>query len=773
VHLRIFSLFAVLLAAAVVVGGSGAGTAKTRTATKIDVSTRSAVIHYLRSIHVNPRGVVIQRGARNYAGARCPGKRWSCASTRHAVVQIAAPGGKNSFSCSTASCAVVQVAAAAPAKPNKAVCIKTTGISGTCVISQSSSSVDNIAGIYQKAAKTNGLTQTASYTASITQTASGASNKNQACVTQDVTIDSSTNVSAKKGQPVTITTRGHQSISIEQNSFGGNSAAQGTDSSGNCVGDTIVQNQTLTSTAYGTGPITQLQNDGGDPVPGPNLTLNLKQNQGAGYLNVAGGTNTMDFSQVSTLVADASGGMTGSGFSTNGPVSQTQGKADGGLEATVNQFSTVFSTIDANQAENQCEHAQKTGTVPGDLAGCLAVARTNPLPNGWTQTQFGPMRKGGTPSTQGNFNQDSFTVTQNTTQKTDIGGETQNNVVQGDCATTGNCDADQHADVNGQTADNSASGSNVTLETFCNGTSCVTFNGPQISVTNTDVAESGYGGMRGDGTGTVTVSGLPVGASITKAFLWWNGPTNSTDPAANATVTFNGTSITGTNIGISGDNNWGFQNSQSYRADVTGLVTGNGSYTLADFLKAGGIDINGVGLMVFYRDGTTANDRNVVLWNGNDSNCLAGGVPENWDETINGVPYNGGSASLDFIVGDGQSFSDGAIDINGLPFVAAGQNFDGDSTPAGPFAGNPSGVTGSLWDVKSFNGLESFLTSGTTTDLHLQSPAAGDCLSLVVAAANAPVSGPVILAPSHTAAKAARTTGPAQSAATGSGGVAR
>ena len=63
-HVRIFSLFAVLLAAAVVVGGSGAGTAKTRTATKIDVSTRSAVIHYLRSIHVNPRGVVIQRGAR-------------------------------------------------------------------------------------------------------------------------------------------------------------------------------------------------------------------------------------------------------------------------------------------------------------------------------------------------------------------------------------------------------------------------------------------------------------------------------------------------------------------------------------------------------------------------------------------------------------------------------------------------------------------------------------------------------------------------------------
>jgi hypothetical protein len=733
---------------------------------------------------VNPRGVVIQRGARNYAGARCPGRRWSCASTKHTVVQIAARGGKNSFSCSTASCAVVQVAAAAPAKPNKAVCIKTTGISGTCSITQTSSTVDNMAVIYQKAAKTSGLTQTASYTASITQTATGTgptANKNVACVTQDVGIDASTNVSAKKGQPVTITIRGHQSIAVTQNSFGGNSAAQGADATGACSGDTIVQNQTFSSTAYGTGPITQLQNDGGDAVPGPNLTLNLKQNQGPGYLNVAGGTNTMDFSQVSTLVADASGGLDGSGFSTNGPVSQTQGKPDGGLEATVKQFSTVHSTIDANQAENQCEHAQTTGTVPTTLGDpldpttCLGVTRTNPLPNGWTQTQFGPMRKGGTPSTQASDPTDSFDVNQVTTQKTDIGGTQikQNNVVQGDCTTSGNCTADQLADVNGQTASNSASGTNVTLETFCNGSSCVTFNGPQISVTNTDVAESGFGGMRGDGTGTVAVSGVPVGASITKAFLWWNGPTNSTDPAANATVTFNGSSVTGTNIGISGDNNWGFQNSQSYRADVTGLVTGDGSYTLADFVKAGGIDINGVGLVVFYRDGTTANDRNVVLWNGNDSNCLAGGVPENWDETINGVPYNGGSASLDFIVGDGQSYNDGEIDVNGLPFVPAGQNFDGDSTPAGPFADNPLGVTGSLWDVKPFNGLESFLTSGSTTALHLTSPAAGDCLSLVVAAANVPVSGPVILAPSHAPTRAAGAAAPVHTATAGSGGVAR
>ncbi|MFL5923761.1 MAG: hypothetical protein ACJ74S_07310, partial [Gaiellaceae bacterium] len=130
-----------LVAAVVVVGGSGAGTTKVRAAVKMDISTRSGVIHYLRSIHVNPRGVVVQRGARNYAGPNCPGKRWRCTSTKHAVVQVAATGGKNTYSCTGSSCAVIQVAAA-PTATNTAKCIKTTGLSGTCTINQSSTSAN-------------------------------------------------------------------------------------------------------------------------------------------------------------------------------------------------------------------------------------------------------------------------------------------------------------------------------------------------------------------------------------------------------------------------------------------------------------------------------------------------------------------------------------------------------------------------------------------------------------------------------------------------------
>ena len=87
------------------------------------------------------------------------------------------------------------------------------------------------------------------------------------------------------------------------------------------------------------------------------------------------------------------------------------------------------------------------------------------------------------------------------------------------------------------------------------------------------------------GTGSISVSGIT--APVIGAFLYWHGPTNSTDPASNASVTFGGTPITGTNIGTASDNNWSFTNSQAYRADVTSLVTGNAAYSLSNFVKAG------------------------------------------------------------------------------------------------------------------------------------------------------------------------------------------
>jgi hypothetical protein len=156
---RIFTLVAVAAAVAIVAGGAGAtstsalapatvahttssgkvSTAASRRGTLLktaNLSNRAGVVRYLRAIGVDPRGLVIQRGARNYAGPNCPGAGWACTSTAHPVVQITAAGGRNTFFCTTGSCAVVQATTAkaatrtsraltAAAAANTAKCNKT------------------------------------------------------------------------------------------------------------------------------------------------------------------------------------------------------------------------------------------------------------------------------------------------------------------------------------------------------------------------------------------------------------------------------------------------------------------------------------------------------------------------------------------------------------------------------------------------------------------------------------------------------------------------
>ena len=724
---RAFSLFVAVVAAVGLVSVSGAASAKVQRGAAIDVLTRASVVRYLRSIHVNPRGVVVQRGARNYAGSGCPGKGWSCTSTAHPVVQVASGGGRNRFVCSTARCAVVQVSAGAAAGPasavtNTAKCVKTGSMSATqtCSITQSSSTNDNLAVVFESIQP--GYLKSGTSKATITQTAGGASNGNTACVTQNIKL-----VGSGKGTPFVAKLNAHQTVNIFQDATGSgaNSAQYGATSTGTCdLAHPLAQHQTLKSTATSTGGITQNENATGS---GANMTIDIEQNQGAG-LNTATGTNNATFVQLNTLIAIAN--------STHGPVSQTQSSPDGGLLGTINQDSTGVSTANATQTEIQCEDAAKSGLKQCDTSDLDA----SEAPASLTQTQFGPVHKGVGTSTQlGNAN-DTFTINQTSTQNNDTGAG-QTNVVQGDCSTSGNCTVTQNTNIDGQTNTNTVSGQDINTTTTCIGDQC-SGAGPgsiPVSVSNTDVREFGYGGMRGIGTGSITVTGIT--GPVTQAFLYWNGPTNSSDPSSNASVMFNGKAIVGTNIGTSGSNCWGYTNSQSYRAGVTSLVSkGNGVYSLSDFLKTGDgtiADINGVALFVFYNDGNSSNNRNVVIWNGNDSNAQYGNDPDGWDETLHGVPYpGGGSASLDFVVADGQSFTDGALSVNGTQIVPQGSIFQGDSTPVGAAA------DGGLWDVKSFTLPSNLLTTGSNT-LEVTSPAVGDCLSLVAVAANMPASAPV------------------------------
>ena len=79
----------VLLAVVVALGASAVAGAAGQGSNRIDLSSRAAINDYLRSIGVNPQGVVVQRGARVYAGPSCPGAGWTCTRATR-VVQLAA-----------------------------------------------------------------------------------------------------------------------------------------------------------------------------------------------------------------------------------------------------------------------------------------------------------------------------------------------------------------------------------------------------------------------------------------------------------------------------------------------------------------------------------------------------------------------------------------------------------------------------------------------------------------------------------------------------------
>jgi hypothetical protein len=418
-----------------------------------NLSTVSGAIRYLRAIGLDADRVTIQRGIRNYAGPSCPGARWTCTSTADPIIQIAAPGGANRFRCVTARCVVVQATTAAAAA-NTAKCIRTTGITQSCSISQTSATADNVAIVVEIATKMSGLTQNALSTAQIIQQATGSSNSNTACGYQSVNIDGST--TSTKGTPVTVNLNAHQSISITQDSAAGGNAVQNATQAGACdaSGSLLTQAQTLTSRAAGTGPITQNENAADS---GANLLLEIAQNQSPGFLGSASGANRAAFSQTNTLTAVARTPV--------GPVNQTQTSLFGGLEATVNQFSHDESTIVAEQTETQCEHAQTSGP--------LTCVTGTPPPYSLTQVQYGQLRKGAGSSTQGDNPDSTFTVEQSSTQDADT-HQGQTNDVAADCSTSGSCTVTQTTTVDGQMTTNTQTGQTVDTSITCTGTSCST-----------------------------------------------------------------------------------------------------------------------------------------------------------------------------------------------------------------------------------------------------------------------------------------------------------
>ncbi|WP_152415222.1 PEP-CTERM sorting domain-containing protein [Caenispirillum salinarum] len=245
---------------------------------------------------------------------------------------------------------------------------------------------------------------------------------------------------------------------------------------------------------------------------------------------------------------------------------------------------------------------------------------------------------------------------------------------------------------------------------------------------DTDWTTAGVGGLRGTGTGDITISG--ISGSITQAYLYWHGPTNSTDPNFNANVLLNGTAVTGENIGFSDDNFWGQANSQAYRADVTDIVTNDGVYNISGLPAE---HANGASIFAFFDDGDDTNNRDVVMFDGNDANFENPYDPVGWDVTLAGINYSGGTAELVFTVSDGQTFTDASLNVNGVSIAGPGDVFQGDTVPQNP---DTTVGNGALWDIRSFD-VTGMLSPGSNT-FSITHGTVSDALSLINIAVDLP-----------------------------------
>lgn len=221
-------------------------------------------------------------------------------------------------------------------------------------------------------------------------------------------------------------------------------------------------------------------------------------------------------------------------------------------------------------------------------------------------------------------------------------------------------------------------------------------------------------GLRGRTFGAISISAIPAGSTVEGAYLYWSYLDNDI-VLSESNLVFNGTPIVGTEIGSGPDTCWDRQFSRAFRADVTALVSGNGTYTISNVLRASPLFAQGASLVVIYKNGAVA-EHTIVI---NDGNGVIDENTSNLSTTIGGFAAIDSSAALSakttFVVGDGQIFTDTITFTGGNGIFTANNTLDGND--------------GELWDTDTYN-VSSFVAPGDISASATMSRGT-DCLNWV------------------------------------------
>jgi hypothetical protein len=381
----VLAFLAAAAAATTLVAGAAAGEGGAQSSLRL--TSQASVDRYLTSIGVNPRTVVVQRGRHNYAGPRCPGKRWTCTKASR-VVQISSHGGGNAFECSPAgsgtnpatnTCVIVQ---SSTSGANVATCrMRDDGmtVAQSCSITQTNQQGANRATVELFARTRDGSTQDARQTVTVQQTNATGRNSLHSLQSIDGVVRSFDPAQTQEG---------HQTLALRQTSSSGKNQAL------------VGQFQSLLAKAHAHNGIVQRQNAAD---AGPNLLADIVQ-------TAAGGANSSLLKQLARYDASAK--------SKAGPVEQRQGSAAGGLKGNVDQTSTAPSTSRNFQREDLDMRARTKGTL--------------------TQVQFGPAEC--CTEQLGNA-KNVFDIRQQSMLSSN--GGAQSSRINGSCITSGTCRVDQ------------------------------------------------------------------------------------------------------------------------------------------------------------------------------------------------------------------------------------------------------------------------------------------------------------------------------------------
>lgn len=207
--------------------------------------------------------------------------------------------------------------------------------------------------------------------------------------------------------------------------------------------------------------------------------------------------------------------------------------------------------------------------------------------------------------------------------------------------------------------------------------------------------------LRNRGSATIMVSGIPPGAEVEAAFLYWATLANVAQPNY-AQGRVGGTAIVGQLLDSGAAPCWPeVETGFSYRADVSSLITGNGAQTLTGFASGAtsGVDpwasdlvlplAEGASLVVVFGHSAYPMTRIVIA----DGYQMVGSGAKAAATLPFGVTASDpvGAVTTTFIGADGQSSAEPSSTVNGVAITQAA--WDGTDPPAARF------TQGNLWDT--------------------------------------------------------------------------